>query len=84
MAISDIDRKTALKIYCRKNGLSFTKLWNIEKMKQTRKEVAMRHNMWKSRLSSVNFSDDPIPSKEELTKSHSYRAGRFTVRLAVQ
>jgi hypothetical protein len=86
MAILDFDRKEALKIHCKKKGLSFKKMWNLEKLKRFEKQTAMRHGVWKSRLSSVNFSDDPTPApkKAYLSQSRVYKAGRFSVTETVK
>jgi hypothetical protein len=86
MAILDFDRKAALKNYCRVKGLSFKKMWKLEKIKRFEKKTAIRNGVWKSRLSSVNFSDDltPAPEKAYSSQSHVYSAGRFSVTETVK
>jgi len=86
MAVLDFDRKAALKTYCKVKGLSFKKMWKLEKLKRFEKETAMRHGVWKSRLSSVNFSEDPTPApkKAYLSQSRVYKAGRFSVTETVK
>lgn len=84
-AILDFDRKEALKAYCKLEGLSFKRVWKLEKLKQFEKKAAIRHGKWKSRLSSVNFGDDPPPAPKKAYSSTTrrFQSGRFTITVTV-
>jgi len=84
MAVTDCDLKMAMKFYCKKNGLSFDKMWKLAKQMRLEKQIAIKNNQWKSRLSTVKFSDDPTPFVEDVKEeSHCYKAGRFTVKVTI-
>lgn len=84
-AILDFDRKKTLKAYCKLEGLSFRRMWKLEQIKLREKEAAIRHGTWKSRLSCVRFSDDPIPAPKKAYphSTRRFQSGRFTVTVAV-
>jgi hypothetical protein len=76
-AILDFDYKKAVKLWCDKHNLNFKIVWAMEKNKKLYKVEAIKNGSWKSRLSSVSYVNDPVPTLRQ--KKRSFWKGRCKI-----